>query len=48
MNDACMKKEGDEERESVEPRCLGWNQSESLNYLSQIQEPKQTDENDGS
>ena len=31
MNDACVKEERCDERQSTEPRRLRWNQSETLN-----------------
>src|SRR5262249_5727638 len=48
MNDACMKEERCDKCESTEPRCLRWNQSETVNKLVQIQKRRKTDTNDGS
>ena len=36
MNDACVKEKRCDERESIEPRRLSWNQSETLNNLAQM------------
>ena len=36
MNDACVKEERRDERESIESCRLSWNQSETLNNLAQI------------
>jgi hypothetical protein len=36
MNDACVKEERRDERQSTEPRRFRWNQSETLNNVAQI------------
>src|SRR5262249_2531326 len=46
MNDACVKEERGDQRESTEPRRLRWNQSETLNDFAQMWKRKETGAND--
>src|SRR6266550_1795509 len=48
MNDACVKEERGDERESTAPRRLRWNQSETLNNLAQMWKSQETGANNGS
>jgi len=46
MNYACVKEERRDERQIVEPCCLRWNQSETLNNFAQVWKGNKTRAND--